>query len=126
MIVETINAIAQAHAALAQASPHFVQAVTTTGTAPAPNLPNGFSNTPSSVAGMVNGIKGSIDTASDAAPIVLGGAGGAIAGIHAVAKAGTTDPQKIQHHSQGIKNGIVGGLVGIGGGSIITIIAHIL
>jgi len=117
MIAETVNAITQAHAALAQTGAgHFVQAT----------LPTGFTNTPSSVGQMVSGIKGAINTASDAAPLVLGGAGGAIAGIHAIAKGATIDPQKIQHHAQGVKNGIIGGLVGIGGGSIITIIAHIL
>jgi len=109
MVAETLNAITQAHAALVQAS-----------------LPTGFTHTPTSVSGAVTGISTAAKTASDAVPALAGMAGGAIAGIHAVAKGSTTDPQKIQHHSQGIKNGLFGGLVGIGAGSIITILAHIL
>jgi len=108
MIAETINAITQAHMALATA------------------LPTGFTHTPSSVSSAVSGISNAAKTASDAVPPVAGIAGGSIAGLHAIGKASTVDPQKIQRHTEGIKHGIVGGLVGIGAGSIITIAAHIL
>jgi len=109
MIIETLNAAQQAHAAIVQAS-----------------LPTGFSHTPTSVSDMVGGIQNAFKPVSDAAAPVLGGSGGVLAGYHAIAKASTKDPQKIQAHGQGIHNGIIGGLVGLGAGSIITIIAHIL
>jgi len=132
MIIETLNAITQAHAALAHLGAHppaFVQASTTgttgAGTGYGGN-PTGFTHTPSSVSGLVQGVAASAKTASDAAPPVFFGAGAALAGFHAIGKASTKDPQKIQHHAEGVKHGIIGALVGVGGGSIITIIAHIL
>jgi hypothetical protein len=134
MIIETLNAITQAHAALAHLGAHppaFAQASTTTTTGTAAGTgygsnPTGFTNTPSSVSGLVGGVTASVKTATDAAPPVFFGAGAALAGFHAIGKAATKDPQKIQHHAQGVHNGIIGALVGLGGGSIITIIAHIL
>ena len=92
----------------------------------AAGLPTGFAHNPTSVTGAVSGISGAVKTVSDAVPALAGAGGGGIAGYHAVAKASSTDPQVIQRHHQGMKNGIVGGLVGIGAGSIITILAHIL
>lgn len=89
-------------------------------------LPSGFSHSPGSVSGAVTGISNAIKTVTDAAPVAAGTAGASVAGYHAVAKAATTDPQQIQHHHQGIKNGVIGGLIGIGATSIITILAHIL
>ena len=89
-------------------------------------LPSGFSHNPTSVSGAVSGISNAVKTASDAVPFLAGGAGAAIAGGHAVAKGASVDSQIIQRHHQGIKNGIAAGLVGIGAGSIITILAHIL
>ena len=89
-------------------------------------LPSGFAHNPTSVTGAVSGISGAVKTVSDAVPALAGAGGGGIAGYHAVAKAASTDPQVIQKHHSGMKNGIIGGLVGIGAGSIITILAHIL
>ena len=89
-------------------------------------LPTGFAHKPSSVSGAMSGISHSVTTVTNTLPALAGGAGASVAGYHAVLKGATTDPQKIQHHHQGMKNGIIGGLVGIGGLSIITILAHIL
>ena len=89
-------------------------------------LPTGFSHNPTSVSGAVSGISNAVKTATDAVPILAGSAGGSIAGYHAVLKGASVDPQVIQKHHQGIKHGIAAGLVGIGAGSIITILAHIL
>ena len=89
-------------------------------------LPTGFSHNPTSVSAATSGISNAIKTVTDAVPILAGASGGSIAGYHAVAKGAATDPQVIQRHHQGIKNGIAAGLVGIGAGSIITILAHIL
>ena len=89
-------------------------------------LPTGFSHSPTTVSAATSGISNAIKTVTDAAPVAAGSAGASVAGYHAVAKAATTDPQKIQHHHQGIKNGVIGGLIGIGATSIITILAHIL
>ena len=90
------------------------------------SLPTGFAHTPTSVAGATAGLTHAVTTATDALPPLAGVAGGGIAGYHAVAKSATTDPQVIQRHHQGMKNGIFGGLIGIGATSIITILAHIL
>lgn len=90
------------------------------------NLPTGLGHQPTSVSGMVTSATTGITTITNALPPVAGVAGGSVAGYHAVAKAMAHDPQVIQRHHQGIKHGIVGGLVGIGATSIITILAHIL
>ena len=90
------------------------------------SLPTGFAHTPGSVSQAVSGATTAIRTITDAMPPLAGVAGGGIAGYHAVAKSASTDPQVIQRHHQGMKNGLFGGLIGIGATSIITILAHIL
>ena len=92
----------------------------------AAGLPNGLSHNPTSVAGLVTSATHGITTVTNAVPVLAGLTGGSVAGYHAVAKAASHDPQKISQHAQGIKHGIFGGLIGIGAGSIITILAHIL
>lgn len=92
----------------------------------ASSLPTGLSHNPTSVAGMVASATHGITAITNAMPVVAGATGGSVAGYHAVMKAAAHDPQVISRHHQGIKHGIVGGLVGIGATSIITILAHIL